>query len=443
MNSTVDTQETLNENFSPSHGQTQTHGQIHLRSNNETGSSISASAKSIDQAIEKSHTDNIRAKGQSYYKLAKIYYDKSELRVAEEFFLKALETCSLPKDAVAMMKITGFLVRIYSEMLKKEDATHFIEDSKEVLKIMAATPEYQNTAEYYFYAGVVDSYSKSTESAKENFQNAYKKAQEKNEPDVVAKSLLSLAQTYYHEKDYKSVMRVLSQLEQLLQIINKGYLKGSMYLLYGQVLNNLGDSKKSIDYYQLALKEFAYKSCWNLVGYIYCHIGIAYKKITEYKTALMFFDLATSSINPQGYKRLGEKISKEVSDVNDSNVDFFIDRHNRMIQVKELGSIDFKHRFVLLEILYLLAKNPGKFFDKEDLSRDIWKDEYNPLIHDKLIYTSISRLRKLVEPQQDKSKYIIRGKDGYTFSPQVNVRFYQGADLNFESVTHVDINSPL
>ena len=101
MNSTVDTQETLNENFSPRNGLTQTHGQIHIRSNNETGSSISASAKSIDQAIEKSHTDNVRAKGQSYYKLAKIYYDKSELRVAEEFFLKALETCTLPKDAVA------------------------------------------------------------------------------------------------------------------------------------------------------------------------------------------------------------------------------------------------------------------------------------------------------------------------------------------------------
>lgn len=435
VNSTVEMPATLSATNSTGH-----HGKD---TQPTTTAAVSTTAKAIGQAIEKSHNDNVRAKGQSYYKLAKIYYDKSELRVAEEYFLKALETCSLPRDAVPMMKITGFLVRIYSEMLKKEDATQFIEDSQQVLKVMASAEEFKDSAEYYFYAGVVDSYSKNADSAKENFQQAYRKAQEKNEPDIVAKSLLSLAQMFYHEKDYKQVLRVLAQLEQLLQIINKGYLKGSMYLLYGQVLNALGDSKKSIDYYLLAIKEFSYKSCWNLMGYIYCHIGIAYKKITEYKTALMFFDLAASTINPNAYKRLGEKLSKEVSDVNDSNVDFFIDRHNRMIQVKELGSIDFKHRFVLLEILYLLAKNPGKFFDKEDLSRDIWKDEYNPLIHDKLIYTSISRLRKLVEPQQDKSKYIIRGKDGYTFSPQVNVRFYQGADINFESVTHVDINSPL
>ena len=111
-----------------------------------------------------------------------------------------------------------------------------------------------------------------------------------------------------------------------------------------------------------------------------------------------------------------------------------------------MGTIDFKHRFVLLEILFLLSKNPGTYFDKEQLAKMIWKDEYNPLIHDKLIYTSVSRLRKLIEPTDadSKRKYIIRGKDGYTFNPLAKIRFHMEVKTNSErSIGNVDLSSPV
>ena len=111
---------------------------------------------------------------------------------------------------------------------------------------------------------------------------------------------------------------------------------------------------------------------------------------------------------------------------------------------KTLGTIDFKHRFVLLEILFLVAKNPGQSFDKEDLAKSIWKDEYNPLIHDKLIYTSISRLRKLIEPKGSERKYILRGKDGYTFNPRVNARFHKEESAQSKKIiSNIEINTPV
>jgi hypothetical protein len=30
-----------------------------------------------------------------------------------------------------------------------------------------------------------------------------------------------------------------------------------------------------------------------------------------------------------------------------------------------------------------LAQNPGQYYDKEVLAKEIWKEEYNPLIHDR------------------------------------------------------------
>jgi DNA-binding winged helix-turn-helix (wHTH) protein len=115
-----------------------------------------------------------------------------------------------------------------------------------------------------------------------------------------------------------------------------------------------------------------------------------------------------------------------------------------LIHEKELGTIDFKHRFVLLEILFLLARNPGTFYGKEDLAQTIWKDEYNPLILDKLIYTSISRLRKLIEPKGSERKYIIRGKDGYTFNQTVKARFHKESESSqHKTIANVEISSPV
>ena len=111
---------------------------------------------------------------------------------------------------------------------------------------------------------------------------------------------------------------------------------------------------------------------------------------------------------------------------------------------KRLGTIDFKHRFVLLEILFLLARNSGSYYDKEELAKLIWKDEYNPLIHDKLIYTSVSRLRKLIEPKGEKRTYILRGKEGYTFNPLVKTRFQGGKDVKSVSeYANIELSTPL
>lgn len=402
--------------------------------------------KMIEQGKDNSSklTSDDRSVGQAYYRLAKIYFDKADFRKAEQHFLKALDLCNLSLDYFVILKIAGFLVRIYSETLKKEDAASFIDLSKMVLNLVTYQ-QAQNSlrAELIFFHGVVDTYYGDYEGSKKNFSAAYKKAQEENEPDVVAKSLLSLAQTFYHEKDYKQAIKTLAQLEQLLSILNKGYLKGSMYLLYGNILNQTGEFKKALDYFDQSIKELSAKACWNLLGYSFLGRGISYKKMNDLKTALTYFQMAQNLVNPLASKKLIEKVTKEIGEVHDSNIDFFIDRHNRQIHEKELGTIDFKHRFVLLEILFLLAQNPGKFYDKDELSKEIWKDEYNPLIHDKLIYTSISRLRKLVEPNPEKAKYIMRGKDGYTFNPLVNVSFYQGADVNVDSIANVEIGSPL
>lgn len=387
--------------------------------------------------------DSSRIEGQGHYRLAKIFYDKADFEKAEEHFIEALKRTDLPQDAFAMFKIYGFLIRIYSESLNEKEAEKYIKLSSDLLDQTVATLPSLN-GEYFYNAAVVNTYKGDFLEAQKNFSQAYRKAQTENEPELMAKSLYAMATNAYQMKNFQETIIQLTQLNELLNILKKGYLKGSMHLLWGNALRESGDFVNALPHYDLAMKLLHTKRCWNMHNYVLLNKGIALKKMGEFSKALLLFGIAQNSLDDEYFKRLEQLVMMEVEDVNDSSVDLYLDRHNRVIHEKALGVIDFKHRFVLLEILFLLAQTPGTYYNKEDLAKMIWKDEYNPLIHDKLIYTSISRLRKLIEPKGIKRQYILRGKDGYTFNPRVNARFHKENEVvKQKNIANIEISSPV
>ncbi len=402
-----------------------------------------AKSQALDgKDFEVNDSEEEKLVGEGYYRLGKLFYDKADLESAEEHFLKALQKTIYPRDAFAMFKCYGFLIRIYSENLKEKEAQEFIEKAEDLVS------KFQNdmgslTSHFFFNVGMVSTYKGNFNDALENYTLSYQKAQKENEPELMAKGLYAIANATYNLGRYSEALNYLHQLKELLNILKKGYLKGSMYMLYGNIYKELGKYSEADSSFDTAIQYLQQKNCWNLFGYILLGKGIVSKKSGEFNQALSYFKIATNSAN-SSYKRLAGLIKDEVEDVNDSSVDLYLDRHNRVIHEKDIGPIDFKHRFVLLEILFLLAKNPGQSYNKEDLAKSIWKDEYNPLIHDKLIYTSISRLRKLIEPKGSSRKYILRGKDGYTFNPRVNARFHKEVEnYNKRVIANIEMNAPV
>jgi tetratricopeptide (TPR) repeat protein len=384
--------------------------------------------------------------GKSFYQLAKVYYDKSDLDEAEKYFEQALACSETPRDVFSILKIYGFLIRIASEKLEDHKAQKYIQKAEEAVEELTSVLGSLNS-EYFYNLGIVKNYAGDFEAAKENFEIAHKRSKEENETDTLAKCLLALATNSYNRNMFEESLSYLSQLNQLLKIIKKDYLYGAMFLYSAKVYTALNQFDNALRHFKLANETLQSKKCWNLYGYVLLGKGIVFKKMGNFEKALTFFTLGQESIDKNVFMRLNNLIQCEIQDVNDSSVDLYLDRTNRKVKERSLGSIDFKHRFVLLEILFLLAKNPGTYFDKEYLAKSIWKDEYNPLIHDKLIYTSVSRLRKLIEPKlekEEKRKYIIRGKDGYTFNPLAKIRFHMESKITNEKIIgNVELSSPV
>jgi len=390
----------------------------------------------------------------SLYNLGKIHYDKSDIASAEKYFTRALEILQQPSQATpdysCILKTIGFLMRISSEKLETARAMEYVGQVEKILAVLAQDPSLMN-AEYYYNLGVVLTYREDYPKAQENFLAAYQHAKTENSTEILAKSLLAVANNYFYNQEFDKSLDSLKQLDVLLKKINKSYLLGSMYLCAGRVYTELGLYDQAMISLRKANKILQEKKSWNLYGYLLLARGTIYKLMGEFEHALMFFYLAIDSTDPDTFKRLSKLIRIEIEEVNDSSVDLYLDRTNRRLREKSLGVIDFKHRFILLEILFLLAKNVGQHFNKESLAKAIWKDEYNPLIHDKLIYTSVSRLRKLIEPAAQNGdealgqcKYIIRSKDGYTFNPHARIRFCNDNTFaGHSSVAKVDLGMPV
>ncbi len=401
-------------------------------------------SENLDRDQDKDQ-DKDRIVMRGLYRLGKVHYDKADLDKAKEYFERSLNLSFDPQDEFFKFKILGFLIRIHSEKQNQVEVQKFINQSKDLFNSWSLISHFSHSpAEYFYFDGTIKNYENLRGQARASFIKSVQLSREENNPEILAKSLFALSSSNYQEGKFEDALFELVQLDELLKIIPKLYFQGAMHLLMGNIYGDMGGETKALYHYREAHKALLQKSCWNLHGYVLLGQGRVYKKKGEFNKSLIYFDLAFNSINSSVFKTLAELLENEISDVNDSSVVLSLDRTNRLVYEEKHGVIDFKHRFVLLEILFLLAQKPGKFFDKELLAKTIWHDEYNPLIHDKLIYTSVSRLRKLIEPKGTRRKYIIRGKDGYTFNQNVKIRILKesqpGANLK---MANIDLSSPV
>ena len=124
---------------------------------------------------------------------------------------------------------------------------------------------------------------------------------------------------------------------------------------------------------------------------------------------------------------MAKTLLREVGEEVNQNYDLIFDLENHSITEKKLGKVDFKNQFILLDLLKLFVQNQGQVYSKEFLVEQVWKQSYDPSVHDNKIYVTIKRLRKLIEPDYEKPKYIFRAKNGYYMNKVARIYIEQSA----------------
>lgn len=141
------------------------------------------------------------------------------------------------------------------------------------------------------------------------------------------------------------------------------------------------------------------------------------------ESAATFNELAMRSITAERYPRLYRltKESFQTSKAETKNWDLIIDEDDHVIFERTKGLINFRNQHTLFDLIFILAKNQGTRFTKEDLIQRVWNQKYESEIHDNVIYVTIKRLRLLIEPSIETPKYILRDRAGYYISNKISI----------------------
>ncbi len=397
--------------------------------------------KKIYAKVSADSADDLIFRNHALFELGELYMEKCDFPNAVDCFEKVKTEALQFHLYDNYFKAIACLLRIHAERLDFGKYDSLIREMTQVGSSLQGYKRYE--PKIHYKQGIAASYRRNYQEARLQFTQAkLLLEQQMKDPTIAARDredmvrdLLScryaLAILEKEEKnpalslklaeDLQKELEELKHGEQALEHVQLNDIEASVQILQGHCYRDLGDPMKALDKYWAAHSILKSHRNWSTYYYVLLGLGRAYLALGNQERAQIFFDLISDAIGNLELNSLKETLEQVSRTKSDNRNRLLVDRERKVIVEPKIGEVHFERRFVLLEIFYLLASSPGKVFSKEDLVDKIWRESYNPMIHDSKVYTSISRLRKLIEPDFKRPVYILNERDGYAFNPAVQL----------------------
>lgn len=344
--------------------------------------------------------------------LAKLYYERCDFGIALEKFKTAANVYFEEKNLDRYLKCQNYLLRIHAE---REDHEN-IRITKERLQDLVLKEGFELNAKTYYTLGICASYKGQSDVALDYFQKSLAIALAADSKEDICYAINGLAIAYYNLDRMSEALKEIYNLQVFFQVMDLKDLKLSSQMLNGHILRKMKKFDQALEIlwecYDILRAE---KNMYVYLSLLY-GMALTYKEAGETDMARMYLRLAKKSADPENLKYLCRHIDQQLGELGVSagdDYDLIFDPGSNSLLEKKKGRVDFKNQFILLDMLRLFMKEPGAVYSKEYLVKHVWRQEYDPEVHDNKIYVTIKRLRKLIEPDYDKPKYIFRAKNGY------------------------------
>lgn len=356
--------------------------------------------------------------------LGKLYYERCDFGVAIEKFKAAAEGYFEERNFELYLKCQNFLLRMYAEREESEN----IRVAKEKLQDLVLKEGFELNAKTYYTLGICASYKGQFDVALDYFQKSLALALASDNKQDICYAINGLAITYYSLDRLSEALKEIYNLQVFFQVMSLRELKLSSQMLNGHILRKMKKYDQALEIfwecYDLLRQE---KNMFIYLSLLY-GMALTYKESGEIDMARVYLKLAKKSADPDNLKYLSRHIEAQLGELGvtpNEDYDLIFDSVNNAVVEKKKGRVDFKNQFILLDMLRLFMKQPGAVYSKETLVKQVWKQDYNPSVHDNKIYVTIKRLRKLIEPDYDKPRYIFRAKNGYYLNKNTKILMEQ------------------
>lgn len=396
----------------------------------DNGSPASQTAEPSPESTEGS-TDSFTNRLESaltQYKLAQFH----EARVALESLLDSAQSkmTSNPLEITAgdqLAEVSTLLVRIYFE----QDQNQKLESTQKLLEKMILNPSSHSPlalGKVYVTLGVlVHKKELNIEKAQALFSKSVQLAIENHHLRTLAFATYGMANTYLDKGEIANCLRELDKLEEILIISEQPDLATSGLILTAFVYRDQNQNDIAQELLHQALRKLRdYPNLYLFLYSLYA-MGSLHMRTEEFLKAELYLELGRSTCSkselPKLHRQISETLEKCLRNHSANREQELIFNSSKgEVQRTGVGTVSLQSQFILTDLLSLFLKNPGRAFSKEDLIQQIWKEDYNPMVHDNKIYVTMKRLKEVLSPLFGQDDPIIRKRNGYSFNQQMNIR---------------------
>jgi DNA-binding winged helix-turn-helix (wHTH) protein len=354
------------------------------------------------------------------YEISKLYCDRGDYDLALPNLIEGATVSLAEKNFEMYLKCTQDILRIYAEREEYDQLSAY----KEKLQDIVIRENIQLTSRVYHVFGVAALYKGQIENALEYFKIALDHALKVDHKEDICHAILCISICYRHQKKFEEALKEIYNLNIFMQFIDNADLRTAVLSINASIFFELKKYDQALDLYWLAYEETKSAKKLAVSLSIVGNIGMCLFELGQKDAAKIYFDLFQRSMDQANSKKMATHLAKYLEAYREGNKESFditFDFDNHVVKEKQLGTIDFKNQFILLDLLKLFISKQGEVFSKEYLVEHIWKQEYDPAVHDNKIYVTIKRLRKMIEPDYDRPKYIFRSKNGYFLNKSIKV----------------------
>ncbi len=356
--------------------------------------------------------------------IGKLYCDRGDYNQALPQLMDAAKVFVAEKNYASYLKCLQLTLRIHAEREEFDKITQI----KENLHDLVIREGIELSAKTYYVLGLCSSMKGQPENAIEYLKKSLNLALEKNSKEDMCYAILGLAICYRHIKKFEDALKEIYNLNIFLQVLDIPDLKAASANTNALIFLDLKKYEQALDVLWIAYDELKNTKQLTLAIGVLSNIGIVLFEMGQKDAAKIYLNLANKALDPENNKQAIKRISKYLSSIvtdSQGSADLVFDLDNHAVIEKNVGKIDFKNQFILLDLLKLFIGNQGHIFSKEYLVEQVWKQNYDPAVHDNKIYVTIKRLRKLIEPDYDKPKYIFRAKNGYYLNKSSKIQMVE------------------
>jgi tetratricopeptide (TPR) repeat protein len=362
------------------------------------------------------------------FEVGKLYADRGDYGLAIQKLEAVADDFYEHRDLETFLDCQNMLLRMYAS---REDLEK-VQTLKEKIQDLVLKEGFELNSKTYYTLALCASYRGQNEAALEYLQKALALALAMDSKKDICYAINGIAICYKNLGKYAEALKEIYNLQVFFQVLELPEVRIASQILNAQIFNELKRHDQALELlwqtYDL-LKDN--KILHAHLGLLY-NMGKTYMAMGDREMARTHLRLAYRSMDGENMKvlfKLVEATLEELGGDAKETYDLIFELENHAVVEKKLGRVDFKNQFILMDLLRLFVTNQGQVYSKEYLVEQVWKQSYDPGVHDNKIYVTIKRLRKMIEPDYDKPKYIFRAKNGYFMNKSAKVLIEQKGEL--------------